>query len=254
MRGWRDILGAGHSMSAVTYATSMVTAAGAAVVLALSAATPASADTATGVGFYPTQMDLGYVGTISNAGPGPYMRDTGPIQINLNGSSDPVWVFCVDWNHTVAAGLGYQLASNDTYNLGLVTTDSTGTLSGTGNPLSETVSGEIQTLLNLGVAAADSGTATDDALAAYQAAIWDIEYNLTQPAGTDPSLVADITADIAYATANPYGFYATAFQDPAGGNQALGTAVPEPATWALMLVGFAGLGGALRARRKTVAA
>jgi hypothetical protein len=32
------------------------------------------------------------------------------------------------------------------------------------------------------------------------------------------------------------------------------SAVPEPATWGLMLVGFAGLGAALRSQRKTVAA
>ena len=31
------------------------------------------------------------------------------------------------------------------------------------------------------------------------------------------------------------------------------TAVPEPATWAIMLMGFAGLGAALRARRRAVA-
>jgi hypothetical protein len=32
------------------------------------------------------------------------------------------------------------------------------------------------------------------------------------------------------------------------------TAVPEPATWAMMLVGFGGLGAAMRSRRKLVAA
>jgi hypothetical protein len=32
------------------------------------------------------------------------------------------------------------------------------------------------------------------------------------------------------------------------------SAVPEPATWAMMLVGFAGLGTAMRSRRKSVAA
>lgn len=45
----------------------------------------------------------------------------------------------------------------------------------------------------------------------------------------------------------------TAYNDPAFSyvdNVALGT-VPEPATWALMLFGFGGLGTAMRARRRT---
>lgn len=31
------------------------------------------------------------------------------------------------------------------------------------------------------------------------------------------------------------------------------TAVPEPATWAMMIIGFAGVGGALRGKRKSIA-
>jgi hypothetical protein len=37
-------------------------------------------------------------------------------------------------------------------------------------------------------------------------------------------------------------------------NYAFAVGVPEPATWALMLAGFGGLGAAMRARRKTAAA
>jgi hypothetical protein len=39
-----------------------------------------------------------------------------------------------------------------------------------------------------------------------------------------------------------------------GGNEIVTTAVPEPATWAMMLAGFGGLGAAMRARRRSVAA
>lgn len=41
---------------------------------------------------------------------------------------------------------------------------------------------------------------------------------------------------------------------PAGELRANLTAVPEPATWAMMIAGFAGVGGALRSRRRTLAA
>ena len=40
--------------------------------------------------------------------------------------------------------------------------------------------------------------------------------------------------------------------DATGGDALIITALPEPAAWALMLVGFAGLGGALRASRRSL--
>ena len=39
-----------------------------------------------------------------------------------------------------------------------------------------------------------------------------------------------------------------------GGNEVVTTAVPEPATWAMMLAGFGGLGAAMRARRRSATA
>jgi hypothetical protein len=46
---------------------------------------------------------------------------------------------------------------------------------------------------------------------------------------------------------NPGAYEAGAYADIAIGN-----AVPEPATWAMMLVGFGGLGAAMRSRRKQI--
>jgi hypothetical protein len=45
-------------------------------------------------------------------------------------------------------------------------------------------------------------------------------------------------------TGLPYGWF--------GGNVELGAAVPEPATWAMMLIGLGGLGGLARTRRSKV--
>jgi hypothetical protein len=42
--------------------------------------------------------------------------------------------------------------------------------------------------------------------------------------------------------------------DPLDGSEAFTISTPEPETWALMLAGFAGLGGMLRARRRLAAA
>ncbi|HKR87036.1 MAG TPA: PEPxxWA-CTERM sorting domain-containing protein, partial [Phenylobacterium sp.] len=61
--------------------------------------------------------------------------------------------------------------------------------------------------------------------------------------------------DFVPATAGPNQFYVFGFQDGDLPNYvAESIAVPEPATWAMMLTGFFGLGGMLRARRRQGAA
>jgi len=233
------------------YIGSFGVAAGLAFGLAAASA-GATTVTITGVGFYPADY-VTFEGAVTNGGPGPYTRLTGPIALNLNGSSDLTWVYCLDWDHTIPAFLGAQLPSDLTYAYGTLNNDSTGTLSNTGNALSPTVSGEIATLLYQGVPAAASG-ASGEQLLAYQAAIWDLEYNLTQNAGdASPSELALINSDIAYAVAHPSSSRALTLYSTDGATQGLGT-VPEPAAWSLMLLGFGGLGAALRSRRKAVAA
>jgi len=56
------------------------------------------------------------------------------------------------------------------------------------------------------------------------------------------------------ATVTPVSIFdSTAQHVPEVGNQIIGTAVPEPATWAMMLAGFGGLGAAIRSQRRRAA-
>jgi hypothetical protein len=48
--------------------------------------------------------------------------------------------------------------------------------------------------------------------------------------------------------------YWDSFYPDNSGSQTLSVGVPEPATWAMLLIGFSGLGAALRARRKVALA
>ena len=132
-----------------------------------------------------------------------------------------------------------------------------------GNPLSSPVPGEIQTLANIGYAAYENGTGTADIYAGLARAIWDIEYNTngnTESVSGSPTVNALIATDIAYAVAHPSSYSLSLF--PGANGQAFGygqvfsSGVPEPSTWAMMIVGFAGLGfaGYRRAKAKTVAA
>jgi PEP-CTERM motif-containing protein len=181
-------------------------------------------------------------------------------------------VFCVDLFHDINIGsysppLPYTLAS--------VSTDSTGAEPGEGNSLpNPPVPGEIQALANLGAADYEGGVTNADVYTAIAAAIWYIEYNT---AGNSLSVTGDgavgsatagdpggatglIAADLAYAAANAtdysVGLYPTQGAGFTGYGQGFVQGVPEPSTWAMMLISFAGLAfaGYRRAKAKTVIA
>jgi hypothetical protein len=77
-------------------------------------------------------------------------------------------------------------------------------------------------------------------------------YGVAFNVGTDIYNVFDGVADGGTTdTAHPYGLIINGAES--FGNFSL-TAVPEPATWAMMLVGFGGLGAVIRSRRNVVAA
>jgi len=147
-------------------------------------------------------------------------------------------VFCDDLNHTVNVG-GPQALE---YTVGLVTVD------GTGKALSEAVSNEMGQLADIGVF--DYDHHNEDGAIAAQAAIWGIEYGVAVTS-TDSTIQHFINQDLTVKN-NGKGF-ATGLIGMDGQQSQITGGVPEPAAWAMMLMGFGGLGAAMRgARRRQV--
>ncbi len=65
--------------------------------------------------------------------------------------------------------------------------------------------------------------------------------------GTGPTHLSGLSGELTV------GYWDSNYGDNSG-TQTLAISAPEPAAWALMLVGFGGLGAALRSRRRTAAA
>jgi len=150
-------------------------------------------------------------------------------------------VFCDDLNHDVFVAGGQTLP----YVFEPVT------VNGLGVPLMPHISNEMGQLADIGIYDYHKG---DEAGAeAAQAAIWGIEYGVGV-SSTDPTIESDIVRDLKIKD-NGRGL-ATGIVPAMGfAQQAQITGgVPEPATWAMMLIGFGGLGAAMRSRRKPAAA
>jgi len=152
-------------------------------------------------------------------------------------------VVCDDLNHVVYVGANQHLK----YDIGPVQVD------GLGDPLSAAQSNEMGQLANIGkFDYSKHTTAGEDGAIAAQAAIWGVEYGV-QVSSTDPIIQKDITADLKVSD-NGRGDAFGLLADNGQQSQITG-GVPEPATWAMMLMGFGGLGAAMRgARRRTGAA
>jgi hypothetical protein len=171
------------------------------------------------------------------------------LELTVQGQSNPIWVFCVDLSHIIHVNqLAYIPAL--LYRTGPVTTDSTDGLSGPGNPLSLLTSAKIQTLANIGVGLAKGSDPNKwDKLTGIQGAIWEIEYGFSpaQVTGTaaQNALISNyvLYAQMHHAASYANGLYSTdASGQGFGTSQGFTTGVHEPSTWAMMLLGFGGIG------------
>ena len=146
-----------------------------------------------------------------------------------------------------------------------VTTDSTGSASGTGNSLPPLVAGEIQALANLGAFYFTHGVSDpDNAFAGIQGAIWTLEYNTNgNSVSVEGGSTIDsfITADLTYAATHPASYSLGLYPGQegrgfAGTTQGFTVGAPEASTWVMIALGFAGLGyaGFHRSKKGSVSA
>ena len=207
--------------------------------LAALAVTPVKADTFTAVDYTVTGAQAVY---ISPPGENVY---AGQIHlIGQGGTFADVW--CLDVNDGIVKPY--------TYNVSTFTSGSS--FPGLNNPLSDAQVRQIASLMFLGNAT-NTGVFSD---AVIQLAIWHAEYglgfstpfldNTTQ--GLVTSALFDTEAGHIY---DRGGLTLTIFSDdPAVKSQAFGmvqvAAVPEPATWAMMILGFFGIGGLAMAKKR----
>jgi PEP-CTERM motif-containing protein/fibronectin-binding protein len=176
----------------------------------------------------------------------------GPVELQVSGGPDII-AYCADLNHDL---------HGQTYHYGLLKEN------GLGGGIDEATSFRIGTIAAMGFAdLAAGGDANDQLAAAAQLAIWSIEYGTT-PTSFDTADYANIQTDYnAFIALTPTGTerYAEVLI-PNGnwpGDSSLSqqmvvglSAVPEPSTWAMLVLGFAGLGyaGFHRQRKTSVAA
>ena len=202
-----------------------------AMVVSLELVAPAFAGTIT-VDGYSLPYPKGY-GSVSVSGVIGSVWYASPFEIDT--SSGDFYIYCSDPLHTI-----YPDPTTYTYAVESLTEN------GLGGAISQPVSNEIGQIAAIGIAALGA----DPALAvAAQGAIWSLAYGETATS-TDATVETDIT-NLLNAQYSNNGLWAEALVPQGedwptnpGASQELvtGALVPESSTWAMMLLGFAGLG------------
>ena len=188
-----------------------------------------------------------------------------------------LYAFCVDLTHNIGVGFdtqaGHDIVSahgdaqstvNYAYHTSTLTADSVGSLSGQGGTaLTNNQIGEIGGLANYGaqlIQTANPSAAGFDSqhlsneLAAVQGAIWSIEYPTSTFAasGEVGSLISQYIGQApTWAVTGPVN--AVYANDGSTQGFVVGVGTPEPASWALMMLGFGAAGASLRRRRPAYA-
>lgn len=177
------------------------------------------------------------------------------LTVSINGGAPKdILAFCVDIFHNFGSGTALPV----TYMTDPVANDSDSPASGGGPALSHVISGEIAYLADLGKLTSDPNR-----MAGIQGAIWATEYPGLTISGGSTYLDYYVGLASAWGAAHPgFAGFADGIYPEAGDTQGFGVTqgftigggVPEPASWALMIGGFALAGAALRRRRAVVAA
>jgi PEP-CTERM motif len=181
---------------------------------------------------------------------GPEQVYSTPIQLTTTGGHS-FWVFCVDIFHNInvpSGPINYGTQPLITDNNSAV--NNVPGLVHIGYGITPPQSAEIAWLAGVGVGLAGTPVVNTTDVSEIQAAIWEIEYGGTILATNSAGFTAGVNGWIGNAlaaTANG-GPLATEVhsleltQSFVGTDPSLTTGVPEPSTWAMMILGFCGLG------------
>jgi hypothetical protein len=231
--------------------------AAAAIGAALSVAAPAGATTLLSASMDTSNTAFIKGGVYGSGGIDVYI---GPVTFQVDANpADAITGFCIDIYHDMflgslngGAGYGYHPEA-------LQFDSSTSTPAGQdGIQLSQTQLNKIDALVDYAAVLEDQGASDlSHKLAGIQGAIWQVEYGPTYTVAASGAVQGYITTYAADAAVQPYmpvGPIHSLFADDYG-HQAFAFAggVPEPGTWALMIMGFGGVGAVLRRRRQATA-
>jgi len=178
----------------------------------------------------------------------------GPVTFTTD--EDPITAYCIDIFHdmflgSLNGGAGYA------YHDEAIATDSSASTSGgqAGVTLTQLQLNKISGLLNFSLTLSGADPNLGAKRAGIQGAIWEIEnplYTVTPAQGAVATYMHLYETE---AGALPVGAIHSIYANDWGHQAfAFGGGVPEPATWAVMLTGFAGMGAMLRRRRAIAAA